>query len=96
VIFDRAEAVRMSGMSEKAYIRSFNALQNGLGVKYASLQFCFGDRYVKLRHVTNKTNFAHVGRRWMCVSWASSLTASGSYLSCGRDCHCKSAISVGF
>ncbi|XP_066395345.1 origin of replication complex subunit 6-like [Miscanthus floridulus] len=33
VIFDRAEAVRMSGMSEKAYIRSFNALQNGLGVK---------------------------------------------------------------
>ncbi|XP_047062515.1 origin of replication complex subunit 6-like [Lolium rigidum] len=33
VIFDRAEAVRMSGMSDKAYIRSFNALQNGLGVK---------------------------------------------------------------
>ncbi|KAG2646982.1 hypothetical protein PVAP13_2KG540900 [Panicum virgatum] len=33
VIFDRAEAVRTSGMSEKAYIRSFNALQNGLGVK---------------------------------------------------------------
>ncbi|KAL5659472.1 hypothetical protein ACJX0J_032635, partial [Zea mays] len=33
VIFDRAEAVRMSGMSEKAYIRSFNSLQNGLGVK---------------------------------------------------------------
>ncbi|KAI4966143.1 hypothetical protein ZWY2020_046433 [Hordeum vulgare] len=33
VIFDRSEAVRMSGMSEKAYIRSFNALQNGLGVK---------------------------------------------------------------
>ncbi|KAM0823837.1 hypothetical protein ACQ4PT_070598 [Festuca glaucescens] len=34
VIFDRAEAVRMSGMSDKAYIRSFNALQNGLGVNY--------------------------------------------------------------
>ncbi|CAM0948882.1 unnamed protein product [Alopecurus aequalis] len=33
VLFDRAEAVRMSGMSDKAYIRSFNALQNGLGVK---------------------------------------------------------------
>lgn len=33
VVFDRAEAVRMSGMSDKAYIRSFNSLQNGLGVK---------------------------------------------------------------
>ncbi|VAI17969.1 unnamed protein product [Triticum turgidum subsp. durum] len=33
VMFDRSEAVQMSGMSEKAYIRSFNALQNGLGVK---------------------------------------------------------------
>jgi hypothetical protein len=51
VIFDRAEAVRMSGMSEKAYIRSFNALQNGLGVKCASSRFCFGNRYVKLRHM---------------------------------------------
>ncbi|WVZ66773.1 hypothetical protein U9M48_015953 [Paspalum notatum var. saurae] len=46
VIFDRAEAVRMSGMSEKAYIRSFNALQNGLGVKYASLPFFSSDRCV--------------------------------------------------
>jgi hypothetical protein len=48
VIFDRAEAVRMSGMSEKAYIRSFNALQNGLGVKYASFTFCFAGRCVQL------------------------------------------------
>jgi len=47
VIFDRAEAVRMSGMSEKAYIRSFNALQNGLGVKYASLPFSFAVQSVK-------------------------------------------------
>lgn len=33
VIFDRQSAVRISGMSEKAYIRSFNAIQNGIGVK---------------------------------------------------------------
>ncbi|KAL5540371.1 hypothetical protein UlMin_041229 [Ulmus minor] len=33
VLFDRANAIRLSGMSEKAYTRSFNSLQNGLGVK---------------------------------------------------------------
>ncbi|KAL6350456.1 hypothetical protein AAG906_019103 [Vitis piasezkii] len=33
VIFDRPSAVKLSGMSEKAYNRSFNAMQNGLGVK---------------------------------------------------------------
>jgi origin recognition complex subunit 6 len=48
VIFDRAEAVRMSGMSDKAYIRSFNALQNGLGVKYATLHFCFTNSYLQV------------------------------------------------
>ncbi|XP_077224758.1 origin of replication complex subunit 6-like [Tasmannia lanceolata] len=33
VLFDRQNGIRLSGMSEKAYNRSFNALQNGLGVK---------------------------------------------------------------
>lgn len=33
VIFDRPSAVKLSGMSEKAYNRSFNAMQNGLGLK---------------------------------------------------------------
>ncbi|KAK6931223.1 Origin recognition complex, subunit 6, partial [Dillenia turbinata] len=33
VIFDRQNAIKLSGMSEKAYNRSFNAMQNGLGVK---------------------------------------------------------------
>ncbi|EEF39914.1 Origin recognition complex subunit, putative [Ricinus communis] len=33
VIFDRQAAIRLSGMSEKAYNRSFNSLQNSLGVK---------------------------------------------------------------
>ncbi|XAR65181.1 hypothetical protein NMG60_11009203 [Bertholletia excelsa] len=33
VIFDRQSAIRLSGMSEKAYNRSFNAMQNGLGLK---------------------------------------------------------------
>ncbi|OAY61411.1 origin of replication complex subunit 6 [Manihot esculenta] len=33
VIFDRQAAIRLSGMSEKAYNRSFNLLQNSLGVK---------------------------------------------------------------
>ncbi|KAM7251068.1 hypothetical protein ACFE04_022951 [Oxalis oulophora] len=31
--FDRQTAIKFSGMSEKAYIRSFNSLQNGIGVK---------------------------------------------------------------
>ncbi|KAK3025382.1 hypothetical protein RJ639_044922, partial [Escallonia herrerae] len=33
VIFDRQSAIRLSGMSEKAYSRSFNAMQNGIGIK---------------------------------------------------------------
>ncbi|XP_010257239.1 PREDICTED: origin of replication complex subunit 6 [Nelumbo nucifera] len=33
VLFDRQTAIRLSGMSEKAYTRSLNAMQNGLGVK---------------------------------------------------------------
>ncbi|KAL0364023.1 UNVERIFIED_CONTAM: Origin of replication complex subunit [Sesamum angustifolium] len=33
VIFDRQTAIRLSGMSEKAYNRSFNSMQNGIGVK---------------------------------------------------------------
>lgn len=38
VLFDRQSAIRLSGMSEKAYSRSFNSLQNGLGVK--CVPFC--------------------------------------------------------
>ncbi|XP_022734325.1 origin of replication complex subunit 6 isoform X1 [Durio zibethinus] len=33
VIFDRQKAIKLSGMSEKAYSRSFNSLQNGLNIK---------------------------------------------------------------
>ncbi|KAK9060143.1 hypothetical protein SSX86_020847 [Deinandra increscens subsp. villosa] len=33
VLFDRQTAIRLSGMSDKAYIRSFNVMQNGIGVK---------------------------------------------------------------
>ncbi|XP_050236074.1 origin of replication complex subunit 6 [Mercurialis annua] len=33
VIFDRQAGIRLSGMSETAYNRSFNSLQNSLGVK---------------------------------------------------------------
>nr|XP_043613858.1 origin of replication complex subunit 6 [Erigeron canadensis] len=33
VLFDRQTAIRLSGMSEKAYIRSFNVMQNGIGLK---------------------------------------------------------------
>ncbi|XP_062111623.1 origin of replication complex subunit 6 [Humulus lupulus] len=33
VLFDRQCAIKLSGMSEKAYTRSYNLLQNGLGVK---------------------------------------------------------------
>ncbi|KAL3629006.1 Origin of replication complex subunit 6 [Castilleja foliolosa] len=33
VIFDRQAAIKMSGVSEKAYNRSFNSMQNGIGVK---------------------------------------------------------------
>ncbi|CAN1357281.1 Origin of replication complex subunit 6 [Linum perenne] len=34
VIFDRKMGMKLSGMSEKAYTRSFNLLQNSIGVKY--------------------------------------------------------------
>ncbi|XP_057443608.1 origin of replication complex subunit 6 [Lotus japonicus] len=33
VLFDRSSAVRLSGMSQGAYIRSYNSLHNGIGVK---------------------------------------------------------------
>ncbi|KAK6159968.1 hypothetical protein DH2020_003349 [Rehmannia glutinosa] len=33
VIFDRQAAIKLSGVSEKAYNRSFNSMQNGIGVK---------------------------------------------------------------
>ncbi|XP_015895092.1 origin of replication complex subunit 6 isoform X2 [Ziziphus jujuba] len=33
IVFDRPNAIRLSGMSEKAYTRSYNSLQNGIGVK---------------------------------------------------------------
>ncbi|KAL5099507.1 hypothetical protein RYX36_003834 [Vicia faba] len=33
VLFDRSSAVKLSGMSERAYIRSYNSLHNGIGVK---------------------------------------------------------------
>ncbi|KAJ7943486.1 Origin recognition complex subunit 6 [Quillaja saponaria] len=33
MIFDRSSAIKLSGMSEKAYSRSYNSLHNGLGVK---------------------------------------------------------------
>ncbi|KAJ8441331.1 hypothetical protein Cgig2_024843 [Carnegiea gigantea] len=39
VIFDRQSAIRLSGMSEKAYNRSFNSLQNVLDVKWVLLTF---------------------------------------------------------
>ncbi|MCL7039386.1 hypothetical protein MKW94_019410 [Papaver nudicaule] len=32
-LFDRQIAIKLSGMSEKAYTRSFHAMQNGIGVK---------------------------------------------------------------
>ena len=39
LIFDRKTAIKMSGMSEKAYNRSLIAMQNGLGVKLVSYTF---------------------------------------------------------
>ncbi|KAL5981131.1 Origin of replication complex subunit 6 [Asimina triloba] len=33
LLFDRQNAIKLSGMSEKAYNRSFNAMQNGMGIK---------------------------------------------------------------
>lgn len=33
--FDRQKGVRVSGMSEKAYVRSLTAMQNALGLRWA-------------------------------------------------------------
>ncbi|KAG5059427.1 hypothetical protein JHK87_000456 [Glycine soja] len=41
ILFDRSSAARLSGMSERAYIRSYNSLHNGLGVKFVFLHFLF-------------------------------------------------------
>lgn len=38
-MFDRPSAIKLSGMSEKAYNRSFNSMQNGIGVKWVSKSF---------------------------------------------------------
>ncbi|KAK1284538.1 Origin recognition complex subunit 6 [Acorus calamus] len=44
-MFDRQAAIRVSGMSEKAYIRSSNALQNCLGVKFVFFPFGIGIQF---------------------------------------------------
>ncbi|CAK9326043.1 unnamed protein product [Citrullus colocynthis] len=33
ILFDRSNAIKLTGLSEKAYTRSFNLLQNGLGFR---------------------------------------------------------------
>ncbi|XP_074561879.1 origin of replication complex subunit 6-like [Curcuma longa] len=33
MVFDRQSAIKMSGMSERAYMRSLNAMQNGIDIK---------------------------------------------------------------
>ena len=61
VIFERAEAVHMSGISEKAYIRSSNAGQLFDELPVYAYHPCFADRCVKFLPLIIKVKFARVG-----------------------------------
>ncbi|GAB2293337.1 Origin of replication complex subunit 6, partial [Dionaea muscipula] len=73
VIFDRQRAMRLSGMSEKAYNRSFNSLQNVLDVKYnvvsdtLYLTVSFIDRYLS-SHAIKRTRLQLLGVSCMLCS----------------------------
>lgn len=59
VLFDRQNAIRLSGMSEKGYNRSFNALQNGLGVKWV-LSISLNLQFNWLRWISISTDYVMV------------------------------------
>ncbi|KAH0864446.1 hypothetical protein HID58_081657 [Brassica napus] len=60
VIFDRQAAVKLSGMSEKAYTRSFNSLQNVIGFKWVSF-------YELILHFKIKLNIKELAIQFGCV-----------------------------
>ncbi|GER41422.1 origin recognition complex subunit 6 [Striga asiatica] len=72
VIFDRQAAIRLSGVSEKAYNRSFNSMQNGIGLKnkldIRELAIQFG--CVRL------IPFVHKGMSWYKERFLASLPSS--------------------
>lgn len=92
ILFDRQKAIRLSGMSEKAYTRSFNSLQNGLGVKWV-FDFSFAcsnfdvdtDFWIGLWIVCG----GGAGTNWMLENWQFSLGVLGSFPLYKRVCPCK-------
>lgn len=91
-MFDRQSAMRMSGMSEKAYMRSFNAMQNGIGVKLVSfINFDFVLNVLPLHEYSVVSDLGSVllGHGLMLGSLLFSLVVLGSSHLFRRDCHCK-------
>lgn len=73
VLFDRHAAIKLSGVSEKAYNRSFNAMQNGIGVKsvliccvlmLSNFSYLFNNNLVMCR---NKLDVRELAIQFGCV-----------------------------
>lgn len=85
----------MSGMSEKAYNRSFNSLQNSIGFKYEFHSYMFKPlmMFVLLALKIGLLNALYVwcnaGINWILENWGFSLDVLGLFLLCRRDCLCK-------
>ena len=89
-LFDRSSAIKLTGMSEKAYTRAFNLLQNGLGFKWVfpSLRFCFWDSlFIFGLSLLNSSDVAEVGS--ISENWQCSLGVLGLLLQSTRAYLCK-------
>lgn len=65
-LFDRQSAIKLSGMSEKAYNRSFNLLQNGLGVKWVLFLFVYLVSFIyNVMVIVAETELGFEGTTWM-------------------------------
>lgn len=67
VTLDRTKAVRVSGMSEKAYVRSLTAMQNALGLRWVVAswlsEYCLGNSNAPSASMSSHLNST--------VSWSS-------------------------
>lgn len=100
MVFDRQAAIKLSGMSEKAYNRSFTSMQNGIGVKWVLkllFHFCesvhaFWSQMV-LSYMLDScwwVKFFYFAETSLILeNWQFSLGVSGSFLLFKKVYHCK-------
>lgn len=69
-------------MSEKAYTRSYNSLQNGLGVKWVTVFIMFYGPFLCLccDSVDADNQLGGAGTSWTLENWQFSLGVLGSFL----------------